>query len=298
MAAGLQPRARLVALARELLRASLGGLHARRRRRVALSRSAWISARRASASSRCSVAVGGVALGVLDALAQDPRALDEILELRGRGPPGSLVLVRGRPAASSARRGRLGGGRAGGGALLGHAAVDVLVGERRRVDVADDDEDAGQARVGIGLGAVAHDALDGLQRAAVAQAQLLGMPGAGVAAAQLGQQRRELPAQRERHADDDELQRARRAVGAAGAERGRADGSTRRRAQQLLEVAGRVGVGAGDEHLGDRPADERVGGRAEQADDADAALGDRAVGRAEHVAAVREAEQHLFEVAI
>ena len=57
-------------------------------------------------------------------------------------------------------------------------------------------------------------------------------------------------------------------------------------------------VGAGDEHVGDRPSDERVGGRAEQADDADAALGDRAVGRAEHVAAVGEAEQDLFEVAV
>ena len=89
--------------------------------------------------------------------------------------------------------------------------------ERRRVDVAHDDEDAGEAGVGVGLGAAQHDALDGLQRAAVAQAQLLGMPGAGVAAAQLGEQRGELPAQRERHADDDELQAARRAVGAAGA---------------------------------------------------------------------------------
>ena len=191
---------------------------------------------------------------------------------------------------------RLGGGLARGGALLGHAAVDVLVGERRRVDVADEDEDAGEAGVGVGLDAVAHDALDGLQRVAVAQAQRLGMPAAGVARAQLGQQRRELPAERERDRDDDELQR-----GASGPRRsgrgnvGSSVGSTRGARSSASKSPRSLSLGAGDEHLGDRLADEPLGRHAEQPDDADAAFGDRAVGGAEDVVAVGEAEQHLFE---
>ena len=78
----------------------------------------------------------------------------------------------------------------------------------------------------------------------------------------------------------------------------RADGSVAGARSSCVEAGARRVVGAGDEDVGDRAADERVGVRAEQADDADAALGDRAVGRAEHVAAVGETEQRLFEIAV
>ena len=244
------------------------------------------------------MSLGGDALGFLDPRPQHPGALDEILELRGVRSRRVAVLdeAAGRLVGEALR---LGGRLARGGALLGHPAVDVLVGERRRVDVADEDEDARQAGVGVGLDAVAHDALDGLQRVAVAQAQRLGMPAARVARAQLGQQRRELPAERERDRDDDELQPARLALGAPRRERaaassgrraGRAAAPRSRRARRL--------VGARDEDLGDRLADEPLGLYAEQPDDADAAFGDRSVGGAEDVAAVGEAEQHLFELLI
>ena len=295
--AGLQARAGLVALAGQLRRASLDVLDVDGQGRGGLALGLHLGqpGERLVAFLRRR---GGVALGVLDALAQDAGALDKILETRRLVAGLVLVGAGGEPARGLvAPAGLLGGGIAHGAALLGHAAIDVVAGERRRVDVADDDEDAGQAGVRVGLEAAQHHPFDGLQRAPVAQAQLLRMPGC-VAAAQLGEQRSELPAQRERHADDDELQRARRGAGAAGGEDGTRRGIAARRAQHLLEGAGRLLAGAGGEQLGDRPADERLGGGAEQAGDADAALGDGPVGGAEHVAAVRESEQDLFEVAV
>ncbi len=152
--------------------------------------------------------------------------------------------------------------------------------------------------LGIGLDAAAHDALDRLQRAPVSQAQRLGVPGARVAQAQLAEQRRELPAERERHGDDDELQRAGDATGGLRAERAGCGDVGAVGEQEPFEGGLDGVVGAGDEDVGGGAPDELVGRRAEQADHADAALGDRAVGRAEHVAAVGEAEQHLLDLAV
>ena len=181
-------------------------------------------------------------------------------------------------------------------ALLGHAALDVLAVERRRVDVAHDDQDAGEARARVGLATVAHHALDRLQRTPMAQAQRVGMPCAGVARAEFAQQRRELPAKRERHGDDDEPQRAGGAGGRLRTECARRGEVGAVGEQQLVERVSDSVVGTRDEHLRGRPADEPVGGRSEQSDDAGAALGDRAVGRAEDIAAVGEAEQDLLDV--
>ena len=163
----------------------------------------------------------GGELGLLDALAQDARALDDVLEA---GCPIRRVVVGGGPAGGLVgETGGLGCGLARGLALLVHAAIDVLARERRRVDVADDDQDACKAGVRVGLAAAAHDALDRLERMPVAQAQLLRMPGAGVTRTQLGQQRGELPAERERHRHDHEAQRADGARRGAGGERARGD---------------------------------------------------------------------------
>ena len=203
--------------------------------------------------------LGRDALGFLDPRAQHPGALDEILELRGVRP-GRVAVLDEAAGGLVGEALRLGGGLARGGALLGHAAVDLLVRERRRVDVADEDEDAGEAGVGVGLHAVAHDALDGLEGVAVAQAQRLGMPAARVARAQLGQQRRELPAERERDRDDDELQP--RASGPRRSARGTSAAPSGRRAERAAarsKSPRSLSVGARDEHVGDRPADEPLG---------------------------------------
>jgi len=149
---------------------------------------------------------------------------------------------------------------------------------------------------GSGWAPVTQTQLDGLQRALVTQPQRLGVPRIGVARAQLAEQRRELPAQLERDGDDDESQRARRSAGGGGRER--LPGVVALAVQQALEGRALRGVGRRCEYVGHGPPGELLGGRAEQRDDADAAFGDRAVGGAQDVAAVRQPEQHLLDVVI
>ena len=299
LAAGLlEARSRLVALAGQQLGAAVAGrLHGERACacRVALGLGVGELAERLLALD---LRRGRVVLGLLEALAQHARALDEFLEA-GELVDGLRVgAVGGAAGGLVPAAGGLGGGDARGLALLGHAALDVLPRQRGRVDVAHDDEDARQARARIGLMAVAHDALDRLQRAAMAQAQILGIPCPGVARAQLAEQRGELPAEGERHRHDDEAQRANRPAGRVRAERARRRGVGAVGEQELVERRASGLVGTGHEHLGGRPSDETIGGRAEQADDADAALRDGPVRGAEHVAAVGEGQQNLLDLLV
>jgi hypothetical protein len=131
----------------------------------------------------------------------------------------------------------------------------------------------------------------------VTQAQRFGMPGAGVARAELAEQRRELPAQGQRHGDDDELQHADGTVARRAAERGRGSGLTVA-VQEVLERRLRRRIRARHEHVGRRASDELVGRHPEQCDDADAALGDGSTGRAENVAAIGQPEQNLLDLAV
>ena len=235
--------------------------------------------------------LGGRALGFFDTRAQLVRAFDEILEPRCLC---SEVVRRAVVAEAQRLAPRLLGGRACGRALLGHAHADVLARERRRVGVADDDEDAGESRARGGLRAARADVLDGCECAVVAQPQRLGIPRVGVARAQLAEQRRELPAERERDADDDELQRAQRAVGGRRRERP----GFARAAQDALEGGALPGIGGRREDLGDGVARELLGRAAEHRDDADATFGDRPVGGAQDVAAVGKGEQCLLDMGI
>ena len=232
------------------------------------------------------VRVGGLLLGLLEAPAQHVRAADDVVDA---GVVGDELL--GIEAERSAARGLLGLAR--GDPLLLHAPPDVLARERRRVGVADDDEDAREAGAGLRLRAGDADLLDGFERAFVTQSQLLGLPRVCVARGELAQQRRELPAERERDGYDDEAQRAWLPAGSGRAEvliarPGLAAHGTR----ELRRVGGR------GEHLGDGAARELLRGRSEQRGDADAAFCDVTVGGAEDVAAVGEPQQHLLDVVV
>ena len=178
--------------------------------------------------------------------------------------------------------------------MLGHATADVLARERLRVGVANDDEDAGEARAGVGLRAALEHVLDSPQRALVAQPQRLGLPRVGVARAELAEQRRELPAERERDADDDELERARCAARAGRRE----DVVVTLAVQDAIERRALPGIRGRREHVRDGTPSELLGGPAEHRDDADAALGDHAVGRAEDVVAIGQGEQRLLDEGI
>ena len=239
------------------------------------------------------VRLGDLALGFVDPSAQHVRALDEILE------PRSVIEPVGAAASQRPHRGALGilRGGARGLALGGHAAADVLARQRRRVRVAHDDEDAREAGTGLGgLRAGRDDVLDGLERAVVAHPQRLGIPRVGVARAELAEQRRELPAQRQRDGHDDEAQRAPRAAATGRRKDRRRVGAPA--AQQLLERRALRAVGRRREDVDDRPPGELVGGLTRDRDDADAALRDDAVGGTEDVAAVGKRQQHLLDVMV
>ncbi len=216
------------------------------------------------------------------------RALDEILQVR---PVGADRLDRSVEPELRAALCLLGLAR--GGALLGHVLADDLARERRRVGVADDDQDARQPAARIGLGAGDDDALDRAERAIVAHPQRLGVPRVGVARAQLAEQRGELPAERERDRHDDELQRAHRAVRRRRPER-LVQTLT---AQHPLERVTLLRIGR-REDIGDRLPGEPLRRSTEQRDDADAALRDDAVRGAEDVAAIGKPQQHLLDVVI
>ena len=232
------------------------------------------------------VGVGRLLLGLLQAPAQHVRAADDVVDV---GSIGDELL--GIQAERGAARGLLGLARDD--ALLFHAPPDVLARERRRVGVADDDEDARQAGPGLRLRAGDADLLDGVERAFVAQAQFLGLPRVGVARTELAQQRGELPAERERDGHDDEAQRARLPGGG-----GRAEDLIARVAFAAHGAREQRRIGSGREHLCGGAAGELLGGRSEQRGDRDAALRDGAVGGAEDVAAVGQPEQHLFDIVV
>jgi hypothetical protein len=120
------------------------------------------------------------------------------------------------------------------------------------------------------------------------------VPGVGVARPELAEQRGELPAERERDADDDEPQRTDPPVGGGGRE----GLFLARTAQRPIERRALGRIRGRREHVGDAAARKRFGRLAEERDDAHAAFRDDPVGRAQDVAAIGQGQQRLLDVGI